>query len=99
MKAPLTYEAWIYSSSTAFCDIIGQGGNGVNTPAGGSGSWGGLRLSYAGNTSGGPALQVYAYTGGANTYIAFGTPANSLPIGSWHHCVMTFDGVTCILLH
>jgi hypothetical protein len=96
LRAPLSYEVWLNSSSTAFCDIMGQGGNGVNTPAGGSGSWGGIRMSYGGSSTGGN-LQIYAYNGGANTSVAFGTPANSITLGQWHHCAMTFDGTTAIL--
>jgi hypothetical protein len=97
MKAPLTYEAWMISSSSAFCDMMGQGGSGVNTPIGSSTNWGGIRMSYAGNNGGGPALQAYAYNTGNNNFNSVSTPANTLPFGTWHHCVMTFDGTTCIL--
>ena len=96
LRAPLTLEAWVNSSSTQFGDLIGQGGSGLNSPSGG-GNWGGIRMAYGGNASGGPNLQAYAYDGNGSEVLSFTTPGNSLPRGTWHHCVLTFDGATGIL--
>jgi hypothetical protein len=95
VQPPLTYEAWINSSSTSFSDIMGEGGSGLNSP-GNSGNFGGIRMSYGGSSSG-ANLQAYAYTGAGVTYTSFGTPANTLPVGLWHHCVLTYDGATAVL--
>lgn len=99
LHPPMTYEVWLYSSSTSFGDIMSQGGAGLNVGAG-NGFFAGLRMSYGGNNGGGPNLQVYSYNGvatGPNSYDSFGTPAGSLAFNQWHHCVMTFDGTTCVL--
>jgi hypothetical protein len=96
MRPPLTFEAWLHSVSTAFCDILGQGGSGLNSPAN-SGNFAGIRMSYGGNLSGGPNLQVYAYTGSGGAYTSFGTPANSLSPDLWHHCVLTCEGAAAVL--
>ncbi len=93
---PFTLEAWEYSSSTAFSDLISESGNGLNG-APGAGNWGGPRLSYSGNTSGGPSLNLYVANGDGTTRNDVGTPANSLPTGKWHHCVATYDGTNTLL--
>jgi hypothetical protein len=91
MKPPLTYEAWINSSSTTFSDIVGEGSlNGLN----GSPNLGGVRLCYGGNNAGGPNLQLFNANGNGNTRNGVGAGANSLPVGLWHHCVATYDGTT-----
>jgi hypothetical protein len=95
-QPPLTLEAWVNSSSTGFGDLIGEGGSGLNSPAAG-GNWGGIRMAYGGNATGGPNLQAYAYDGNGSEVPSFPTPPGSLPLGAWHHCVLTFDGSTGIL--
>jgi hypothetical protein len=99
LHPPMSFETWVNSSSTAFGDLLSQGGAGLNVGAG-NGLFAGLRVAYGGNNGGGPNLQVYSYNGvatGPNSYDSFGTPAGTLAFGVWHHCVMTFDGSTCIL--
>jgi len=96
MMPPLSFEVWVNSSSTAFSDIIGQGGNGLNSAAG-AGNWGGIRMNYGGNNAGGPNLQIFVANGNGSTRNGVGTPANSLPVGLWHHCVATYDGTTALL--
>jgi hypothetical protein len=96
MKPPLTFEVWVNSSSTAFSDLISQSGNGLNSPSGG-GNWGGVRLSYGGNNAGGPNIQFYVANGNGTTRNNVATAANSLPFGTWHHCVATYDGTNTML--
>lgn len=100
LQPPLTCEAWLCSSSTGFGDIIGQGGSGLNSPAG-SGNFGGIRMSYGGNNSGGPNLVALVYTGSGGTFnnssTNIQTTSNSVSLGQWHHCVMTYDGTNVLL--
>jgi len=97
MRPPFSFECWINSSSAAFGDIMGEGGgNGLNASNGG-GNFGGVRLSYGGNNTGGANLQFWVANGNGTTRNSVGTPANSLPTGSWHHCVATYDGTNTIL--
>ena len=100
LRAPLTYEAWINSGSTAFGDIVGEGGSGFDAPSG-AGNFAGIRMSYGGNQSGGPNLVALVYTGNGSAYNVASTniqtPANSLPLNQWHHCVMTYDGTNVLL--
>jgi hypothetical protein len=98
MKAPLTWEMWINSSSAAFADLMGEGGSGFDSVAN-SGNFAGIRMSWGGNNGGGPNLQAYLYTGSGTTYNALGTPANSTPFGAWHHCVVTYDSLNNLLLY
>jgi hypothetical protein len=96
LQPPLTLEAWVKSSSTAFGDMMGEGGSGLNSPPN-AGNGGGLRLSYGGNYAGGPDLQLYVYNGSGLTRPSIATPADSLAAGAWHHCVATFDGANACL--
>jgi hypothetical protein len=100
VRPPLTYEAWINSSSTAYGDIVGQGGSGLNSPAN-SGNFGGIRMGYGGNNSGGPNLVALVYTGNGGAYNVgstnIQTGANSMPFNQWHHCAMTYDGTNVLL--
>lgn len=92
MTPPFSWELWLNTTSTAFADMMSEGGAGLNAGAGG-GTFTGIRLSWAGNNGGGPEVQVYSYngTGGTGAYNEFGTPVNVPAFGGWHHCVMTYD--------
>lgn len=97
LRPPITLEAWINTSSLGFNDIFGEGGgSGYDAPNNG-GTYGGIRLSYAGNNAGGPALAFYVANGNGTTRNEVLTPANSLPTGQWHHCVATYDGTNTLL--
>jgi hypothetical protein len=97
---PITMEAWINSSSTAFGDVMGQGGSGLNA-AGNAGNFGGLRMGYGGNFGAGPNLVALIYTGNGGTFNVGGTNietvGNSVPFSQWNHCVITYDGVNVLL--
>lgn len=93
---PMSLECWINSSSTAFSDILGESGAGLDAPVNG-GNFGGIRLSYGGNDSGGPNLQFYVCNGNGSTRNSVATAANTLPLGQWHHCVATYDGTNTVL--
>ena len=95
LQPPLTLEAWVNSSYTSFGDIMGEGGNGLNSPING-GNGGGIRMSWGGAASG-ANLQLYIFNGSGLTRPSIGTPANSLSLGHWHHCVATFDGTNATL--
>jgi hypothetical protein len=95
LQPPLTLEAWVNSSYTSFGDIMGEGGNGFNSPING-GNAGGIRMSWGGAASG-ASLQLYVFNGSGLTRPSIGTPANSLSLGQWYHCVATFDGTNATL--
>src|SRR5262249_53280703 len=47
--------------------------------------------------AGGPNLQIFVANGNGTTRNGIGTPANSLSVGLWHHCVATYDGTNALL--
>jgi hypothetical protein len=100
LRPPLTCEAWLCSSSTGFGDLLGQGGSGRNSSAN-SGNFGGIRMSYGGNNSGGPNLVALVYTGSGGTFnnssTNIQTAPNSVSLGQWHHGVATYDGTNVLL--
>jgi hypothetical protein len=93
LKPPVTFECWINTTALVFGDIMGNGGANGD----GSGNWSGIRMTYAGNNVGGPALQAYVCKGSGTSYNEFTTPPNSLTVGNWHYCVMTYDGTSLLL--
>ncbi len=101
IKPPFSLECWVNPSATASTqDLISLGGSGKNSPAG-SGNYAGFRLSFGGGASDGHTLQFFAYTGNGVVYNVgstnIQTPAESVSVGQWHHCVATYDGTTVLL--
>ena len=96
VKPPFSMECWINSGDGNFTDIMGESGAGLDS-ANSGGNFGGARLSYGGNDAGGPNLQLYICNGNGTTRNSVGTPANSLPLNTWHHCVATYDGTNTVL--
>lgn len=95
VRPPFSVECWVLPVDSTFHDILGQSGSGLNSSAGG-GNWAGFRLSQ-GNPAGGPTLQLYLCLGTGTTRNSVTTPDGSLPVGTWDHCVATYDGTTVIL--
>ena len=95
VRPPFSVECWVLAYDTAFHDILGQSGSGLDS-AGGSGNWAGFRLCQA-NPAGGPALEMILCPGTGSTFTNVITPDGTLPLGAWAHSVATYDGTTAIL--
>lgn len=84
MNGPFTWECWVNSTSTGFSDILGSGG----APGDGSGTWGGIRLSYNRSTS----MQAYWYYGSGSNFYSDDSGSGTITPGVWNYVVMTYDG-------